>query len=246
MSIKEHRFQIVFSTPDVETFKHFWVDLLKSITDIEDLLTFKINCLENQVTLYLPADSDSFILLASILERVNLFNLNYNGFSRETIRTDYTVPANDSSSPTPIETNVDISEETSADLPTLPFTDVSTTEAVVDTEVPSIFVADREEIPLPTTREKKSTDSRKKHKSITTVAVQEEASAPPSSSQKIIYDSKAIREHILSLNTFNIYQLKTDLPSAQWDQIHSAVAILRANKSIFSTDTLGGYRVNKS
>ncbi|MDR0978380.1 MAG: sigma-70 family RNA polymerase sigma factor [Lachnospiraceae bacterium] len=113
VSIKEHRFQIVFFDSDVDIFKQFWSDLLKSMIDVDNLLEFKINCIEDQVTLLLPFDINSFILLASILEKVNFFKMIYTGFSREIIRTDYSSRTNDSSSPTPIETNMDTSEKKS-------------------------------------------------------------------------------------------------------------------------------------
>lgn len=71
---------ITFSTSDVENFKSSFARFLLKMTDsakASELTNFKLISTKEKITIYLPADSESFAFLASVVAEIDGFEMNY-------------------------------------------------------------------------------------------------------------------------------------------------------------------------
>lgn len=77
MSIVDDSYKITFSSQDVSNFNKIFSNTLTKLTSIKDIPNFKISCTKERIIIQLPADPESFIFIAKIVEQIDEFVLEF-------------------------------------------------------------------------------------------------------------------------------------------------------------------------
>lgn len=77
MKIVEDSYVITFSSKKINNFSKIFADFLLAISAIEDMPTFKVNCSKERFVIQLPADLQSFSVIAQIVEKIDDFSMTF-------------------------------------------------------------------------------------------------------------------------------------------------------------------------
>ena len=70
-------YKITFSSKDVSRFNLIFSTLLSNLTSTENLPDFKLNCNKERIIIQIPAEAQSFSLIAEIIREIDEFSMTY-------------------------------------------------------------------------------------------------------------------------------------------------------------------------